>query len=144
MLDGVVAADPSTMVWTSGDNAYENASDSDYATKYAPTWGRHRSRTRPVPGNHEYQTPNAAGYFNYFCPTATNCVFPGGTQQKYYSYNLGNWHIVSLNSEIEITAGSRRCSGSSTTSPPIRAGASPRCSTSPTTTPERATAASSR
>ena len=60
----------------------------------------------PVPGNHEYQTPNAAGYFNYFCPTATNCVFPGGTQQKYYSYNLGNWHIVSLNSEIEITAGS--------------------------------------
>jgi calcineurin-like phosphoesterase family protein len=74
--------------------------------KYAPTWGRQRSRTRPVPGNHEYQTPNAAGYFNYFCPTAANCVFPGGTQQKYYSYNLGNWHIVSLNSEIEITAGS--------------------------------------
>lgn len=106
VLDGVVAADASTMVWTSGDNAYENASDSDYATKYAPTWGRHRSRTRPVPGNHEYQTPNAAGYFNYFCPTATNCVFPGGTQQKYYSYNLGNWHIVSLNSEIEIAAGS--------------------------------------
>ena len=59
-----------------------------------------------MPGNHEYQTPNAAGYFNYFCPTATNCVFPGGTQQKYYSYNLGNWHIVSLNSEIEIAAGS--------------------------------------
>ena len=106
VLDGVVAADPSTVVWTSGDNAYENATDSDYATKYAPTWGRHRSRTRPVPGNHEYQTPNAAGYFNYFCPTATNCVFPGGTQQKYYSYNLGNWHIVSLNSEIELTSDS--------------------------------------
>ena len=52
----------------------------DYATKYAPTWGRHRSRTRPVPGNHEYQTPNAADLFNHFYPTATNRVFPGGTQ----------------------------------------------------------------
>jgi hypothetical protein len=110
LLDQAVAADPNTVVWTSGDNAYPNGSASDFNTFYQPTWGRHRLRTKPVPGNHEYQTANAAGYFNYFCPTTTDCVFPGGTQPKYYSYDVGNWHILGLNSEVEFAAGSPQMS----------------------------------
>ena len=53
-------------VFTAGDNAYENGSAADYANCYDPTWGRHKARTRPAVGNHEYQTPNASGYFGYF------------------------------------------------------------------------------
>lgn len=46
-------------VFTTGDNAYENGSAEDYANCYDPTWGRHKTRTRPVPGNHEYRSLNA-------------------------------------------------------------------------------------
>ena len=74
-----------------GDNAYELGSLSDYLLCYHPTWGRHKTRTRPAAGNHEYLTPGAAGYFAYFFPQG---AAPGG----YYSYNLGSWHVVVLNS----------------------------------------------
>ena len=57
-------------VFTLGDNAYERGTAREYADCYAPTWGRHRSRTHPVPGNHEYATPHASGYFGYFGPAA--------------------------------------------------------------------------
>ena len=75
-----------------GDNAYEFGSPFDYASCYEPTWGRHRSRTQPAAGNHEYLTPDAAGYFAYFGAAAhpeTN---------GYYSYEIGSWHVVVLNS----------------------------------------------
>jgi hypothetical protein len=75
-----------------GDNAYEYGSPTDYATCYDPTWGRHKARTRPATGNHEYLTPDAAGYFGYFGVAAhpeTN---------GYYSYDIGQWHVVVLNS----------------------------------------------
>ncbi len=49
-----------------GDNAYPNGSASDYASFYNPNWGRFKTKTSPVPGNHEYQTANATGYFGYF------------------------------------------------------------------------------
>jgi hypothetical protein len=52
-------------VFTAGDNAYPSGSDDDFANCYDPTWGRHKARTRPATGNHEYLTPDAAGYFNY-------------------------------------------------------------------------------
>lgn len=54
------------MVFTLGDNAHPNGSSRDFAECYDPWWGRHKSRTRPTPGNHEYHTPGAAGYFAYF------------------------------------------------------------------------------
>jgi hypothetical protein len=75
-----------------GDNAYPNGSASDYANCYEPTWGRHVTRTMPTPGNHEYQTLNASGYFGYFGEVA------GDPSKGYYSYDLGDWHIVVLNS----------------------------------------------
>jgi len=87
-------------VFTAGDNAYPNGSASDYANCYDPSWGRHKARTRPAPGNHDYNTSGAAGYYNYFGALAG----PAGV--GYYSYDLGAWHVVSLNSNISMSAGS--------------------------------------
>ena len=78
-------------VFTTGDNAYENGSPAQYTNCYDPTWGQVKDRTRPIPGNHEYHTSNAAGYFQYFDNIA-----------PYYAYNLGNWRIYALNSEIDV------------------------------------------
>ena len=78
---------------TLGDNAYENGTAEEFANCYGPTWGRHKARTFPGPGNHEYNTPGAAGYFGYFGGAA------GPESRGYYSFDLGDWHIVSLNSE---------------------------------------------
>ena len=80
-----------------GDNAYELGSLSDYLLCYHPTWGRHKARTRPATGNHEYLTPGAAGYFAYFFPD-------GSAPTGYYSYDLGGWHVVVLNSTTQWSA----------------------------------------
>lgn len=77
-----------------GDNAYELGSPADYRTCYDPTWGRHEGRTRPATGNHEYLTPGALGYFLYFGWISAP---PFG----YYSYDLGSWHVVVLNSTTQ-------------------------------------------
>jgi len=95
LLDGI-----SGTVFAAGDNAYVNGSATDYRDCYDPSWGRHRSRTRPVPGNHEYQTPGAAGYFEYFGASA------GPAGLGYYSYTLGAWKVLALNSEASADAGS--------------------------------------
>jgi hypothetical protein len=95
LLDGIEGT-----VFTAGDNAYPNGSDADYANCYHPTWGRHQARTRPSAGNHEYLTPEAAGYFNYFGAAA------GERGNGYYSYELGLWHVIVLNSNIAVSAGS--------------------------------------
>ena len=94
LLDGIQGT-----VFTLGDNAYGDGSAENYASCYAPTWGRHRDRTRPVPGNHDYNTPGASGYFNYFGPSV------GDPSQGYYSYDLGTWHIIALNSNCEDIGG---------------------------------------
>ena len=87
---------PGTVV-TLGDNAYELGSPFDYLACYDPTWGRHRERTRPSAGNHEYLTPGAAGYFAYF---GVRAAPPLG----YYSYDEGGWHVVVLNSTPQVYA----------------------------------------
>ena len=88
------------VVFTLGDNAYPNGTAQDFANCYAPTWGRHKSRTRPTPGNHDYKTTGAAGYFGYFGAGA------GDPSKGYYSFDLGSWHIIALNSVIAIGSGS--------------------------------------
>jgi len=88
------------VVFTAGDNAYQNGSSSDYATCYDPTWGRHKGRTRPSPGNHEYNTPGGTGYYGYFGAAA------GDSGLGYYSYTVGTWHIISLNSQTSVAPGS--------------------------------------
>ena len=87
-------------VFTAGDNAYPNGSSADYTQCYDPSWGRHKVRTRPSPGNHDHNTSGAAGYFGYFEAQA------GPAGLGYYSYDVGAWHIISLDSNIDMSAGS--------------------------------------
>ena len=89
-------------VFTVGDNVYPYGSASDYHDCFDPSWGRHRARIRPAAGNAEYLTSEASGYFGYF---GANAGSPG---EGYYSYDLGAWHIVVLNSNIAMTRGSRQ------------------------------------
>lgn len=95
LLDGI----PGT-VFTAGDNAYYQGTERQYLECYDPSWGRHLGRTRPAPGNHEYESPGAAPYFRYFGASAG---LPG---LGYYSFNIGEWHVVSLNSNIPMAPGS--------------------------------------
>ena len=80
------------MVFTAGDNAYLDGTDLEFANCYDPTWGRHRPRTWPTPGNHDYNTPNATGYFNYFGAAA------GNPAEGWYAHDLGDWRVYALNS----------------------------------------------
>ena len=110
LLDGIGGT-----VFTTGDNAYPDGTPQQFSRCYDPTWGRHRQRTRPSPGNHDYHTPEAAGYFGYFGSRA------GPDDRGYYAYDRGAWRIYSLNSEVlsdaqlswlraDLEAHPRRCS----------------------------------
>ena len=81
-----------------GDLAYPDGSKENFAC-YDKTWGRVKSRTRPAPGNHEFHAAGAAPYFDYFGPAA------GDPKTGYYSYELGTWHIIVLNSECKDVGG---------------------------------------
>jgi hypothetical protein len=83
------------VVFAAGDNAYFDGTAAEYANCYGPRWGRHKSRTYPSPGNHEYQV-SPLPYFDYFGDRA------GPRGKGFYSYDLGNWHIVSLNSNVGV------------------------------------------
>ncbi|OLC73489.1 MAG: hypothetical protein AUH78_13770 [Gemmatimonadetes bacterium 13_1_40CM_4_69_8] len=96
----ILDATPGT-VFTLGDNVYPSGSLANYQNCYNPSWGRHKVRTAPALGNHEYDTsPTAADYFSYFGAAA------GDPTKGYYSYDLGAWHIVALNSDVSMSAGS--------------------------------------
>ena len=86
-------------VFTVGDNAYDSGTAEQFANCYDPTWGRHKARTRPAVGNHEFHSGGATPYFNYFGANA------GDPSKGYYSYDLGTWHIIVLNSECTEVGG---------------------------------------
>lgn len=94
VLDGL-----SGTVITLGDNAYPSGSAESFRDCYDPAWGRHKSRTRPSPGNHDYEQPGALPYFNYFGASA------GPSGLGYYRFRLGDWQLYSLNSNISMGAG---------------------------------------
>src|SRR3954454_5366308 len=94
LLDGIAG-----VVFAAGDNVYENGTLKEYTDCYGPTWGRHKSRTKPVPGNHEYQTSGAKGYYGYFGSLA------GDPAKGYYSFDIGAWHAVMLNSNCSAVGG---------------------------------------
>lgn len=81
-------------VFTTGDHAYPSGTPAEFRECYHPSWGRHHDRTRPSPGNHDYGTPGASGYFGYFDRRA------GPEERGYYAYRRGSWRIYSLNSEV--------------------------------------------
>jgi hypothetical protein len=88
-----------TVVAPLGDLQYPSGTLRTFLASYAPTWGVYAAITRPVPGNHEYLTSGAAGYFDYFRRRA------GTRGNGYYSYDLGAWHVVALNSNCRAVGG---------------------------------------
>ena len=90
-------------VLLAGDNAYMDGSIQDYLRCFDPIWGQFRRRWRPVPGNHDYFTPNAAGYFQYFGEAASR---PGG--RSFYAFHAGDWLVLMLNSNIDVRFGSEQ------------------------------------
>jgi hypothetical protein len=100
VLEGI-----SGTVFTVGDNAYESGTAAEFNHCYGPTWGRYKARTKPAVGDEEYETPGASGYFGYFGAAA------GDPRKGYYSYDLGSWHIVVLNSHCTPARG---CASGST------------------------------
>ena len=94
LLDGI----PGTVV-ALGDIAYPNGTAANFRDCYAPSWGRHKARTRPAVGNHEYKATGAVPYFDYFGSAA------GPRGKGWYSYDAGAWHVVVLNSNCSEVGG---------------------------------------
>jgi acid phosphatase type 7 len=94
LLEGPLAG-----VLTLGDNQYEDNTYARYLQSFDPSWGRVKSLIHPAPGNHEYLTANASGYFQYFGAAA------GDPARGYYSFDVGAWHIVALNSNCSKVGG---------------------------------------
>ena len=91
-------ANPSAVVATLGDNVYDNGTAAEFANCYDPSWGGSKPRTNPSAGNHDYGTAGAAGYYGYFGASA------GDPAKGYYSYDLGAWHVIALNSNCSIVS----------------------------------------
>jgi hypothetical protein len=98
----VIAGFPKATVIAAGDLAYKNGTPAEFSECYDRVWGAHKDRTRPAPGNHDYgpygavYRNNANPYFDYFGANA------GPRGKGYYSFDLGGWHIVSLNSMVDV------------------------------------------
>lgn len=84
----------SALVLTLGDNVYDSGKISEYLNCYEPTWGRHKERTYPSIGNHDYGVPGGDDYFTYF----------ERSKPSYYSFDRGNWHFIALDSNCSITS----------------------------------------
>jgi acid phosphatase type 7 len=106
LVDSVLRADSvakvDDAVFTLGDNVYPSGTKEDFERCYTPSWGDPKKRVikklRPTPGNHEFLSPSASPYYSYFGAAA------GENGKGYYSYNVGKWHVVVLNSEIVVNA----------------------------------------
>ncbi|MFI5642168.1 RICIN domain-containing protein [Streptomyces goshikiensis] len=99
----VVTAMAPAAVITAGDNAYDSGTLSEFNGAYDKNWGKFNSIVHPAPGNHEYKTSGAKGYFDYYQGKG---VKTGDRDKGYYSVDIGDWHFVSLNSNISTSAGS--------------------------------------
>lgn len=89
-------------IFTMGDHAYPSGSQKSFDECYNLSWGRHKARTRPSIGNHDVKTKNGKAYFDYFGEAA------GPRGLGYYSYKLGAWHIIALNSNIDMNRKSKQ------------------------------------
>jgi hypothetical protein len=82
-------------VFAAGDLAYERGTAQEFRDCYGTTWGRFKERTRPTPGNHEYNAGGGAAYFAYWGQQA------GTPEKSYYSFDLGKWHVIALNTNCK-------------------------------------------
>ncbi len=100
LIEGVLArASPASRVFTAGDNVYPSGTIAEFRDCYLPTWGRFLSRTIPAPGNHDWVTPGAAGYFATFGASA------GTANAPWHSVDVGGWHVVVLDSDCDKVGG---------------------------------------
>ena len=90
----LIAQIPGT-VFAAGDLAYDRGTVEEFSKCYDTTWGKFKDRTRPTPGNHEYNSPGGLAYFAYWGERA------GPRGKGYYSYDLGKWHVVALNTNCD-------------------------------------------
>lgn len=90
---------PDGTVMTLGDNVYDSGTAAEFTNCYDPSWGQAKARTHPISGNHDYETPNASGYYNYFGSST------GDPTKGYYSYDFGSWHVIALNSNCAFVGG---------------------------------------
>jgi hypothetical protein len=97
LIENLFSGGAAGAVFTAGDNAYDTGTTSQFSSFFDPTWGRFKARIHPAPGNHDYgdgATPTASGYFGYFGGAA------GDPTRGYYSYDLGAWHMIVLNTSV--------------------------------------------
>jgi acid phosphatase type 7 len=102
LLDAAFASKPPGAIFTAGDNSNESGTATQFTTCFNPTWGRHKPLIHPSPGNHDYMTSGASGYFNYFGAAA------GDPKKGYYSYTVGTWHVVVLNGNCSQVGGCQK------------------------------------
>ncbi|WP_051293666.1 metallophosphoesterase family protein [Pseudoduganella violaceinigra] len=98
----IAKGDPHALILSLGDHTYPNGTPAEFRDCYAPTWGQFRERTRPAPGNHEYGSGRADGYFDYFGELA------GPRGRGYYSFDKSGWHFISLNSDLDAASHQRQ------------------------------------
>jgi len=88
--------DKDAIVLNLGDSTYPIGEPREFTDCYEPTWGQFKSHTYPAPGNHEYNVPKAMGYYDYFG------IGAGPDRRGYYSFNVGSWHVLSINSNLKL------------------------------------------
>jgi hypothetical protein len=98
LIENGLAKDKNAYALTLGDNTYPIGKPSEFSDCYDKTWGKFKTRTLPSPGNHDYGVPVAQGYYNYFDELA------GPGRRGYYKKVIGNWLLLSLNSNIKDQA----------------------------------------
>ncbi|MDB5797797.1 MAG: Calcineurin-like phosphoesterase [Paucimonas sp.] len=94
VVERELARDPATLVLTLGDHTYPVGKPAEFNDCYEPSWGRFKARTMPAPGNHEYYTPGAPGYYGYFGAQA------GPAGRGYHARSLGPWRLIAINSAL--------------------------------------------
>lgn len=100
LVEWLLRSAPDAQVLTLGDNVYEDGTRAEFQECYEPTWGRFKQRTWATPGNHDYGSPDAQPYFEYFGDRA------GPNRRGFYRVSLGDWTLVSLNSNVAAGKGS--------------------------------------
>jgi acid phosphatase type 7 len=103
-----------------GDTQYHVGALEDYEAVFDKTWGRVKPIIRPAVGNHEYSTSNARGYFDYFNGVGNHSGPAGDRDKGYYSFDIGNWHLIALNSQCDQIAHGGALNGCAPGSPQNR------------------------